>query len=59
MTTSLPHADIIFAVLDGRAPDEGVCVELGLAYANGKRCYGFKSDALIEQLQNYLETTPL
>lgn len=40
-------------------PDEGVCVELGLAYANGKRCYGFKSDALIEQLQNYLETTPL
>ena len=81
------NADIIFAVLDGRAPDEGVCIELGLAYANGKRCYGFKSDArsveldmdlnpmitgcltylfydldgdaLIEQLQNYLETTPL
>lgn len=38
-------ADIIFVMLDGRVPDEGACVELGIAYANGKRCYGFKSDA--------------
>ena len=38
-------ADIIFIMLDGRAPDEGACVELGIGYANGKRCYGFKSDA--------------
>ena len=38
-------ADICFILLDGRAPDEGACVELGIAYANGKRCYGFKSDA--------------
>ena len=38
-------ADILFMVLDGRVPDEGACVELGIAYANGKRCYGFKSDA--------------
>ncbi len=38
-------ADIIFVMLDGRAPDEGACVELGIAYANGKRCYGFKTDA--------------
>ena len=37
-------ADIIFFLLDGRAPDEGACVELGLAYAYGKRCYGFKTD---------------
>ena len=29
----------------GGVPDEGVCIELGIAYANGKRCYGFKSDA--------------
>ena len=29
----------------GRVPDEGACVELGIAYASGKRCYGFKSDA--------------
>ncbi len=38
-------ADIIFVMLDGRIPDEGACVELGIAYANGKRCYGFKTDA--------------
>jgi len=39
------NADIIFAVLDGRVPDEGVCVELGIAYTSGKRCYGIKNDA--------------
>ena len=38
-------ADIIFMVLDGRIPDEGACVELGIAYASGKRCYGIKSDS--------------
>ena len=38
-------ADIFFMVLDGRVPDEGACVELGIAYANDKRCYGIKSDA--------------
>ena len=38
-------ADIAFVLLDGRAPDEGACVELGIAYASGKRCYGFKTDA--------------
>ena len=38
-------SDILFMMLDGRVPDEGACVELGIAYANGKRCYGFKGDA--------------
>lgn len=37
-------AEIVFFLLDGRAPDEGGCVELGIAYAVGKRCYGFKTD---------------
>lgn len=37
-------ADIIFMNLDGRVPDEGACVELGLAYGCGKRCHGFKTD---------------
>ena len=36
--------DILFMNLDGRVPDEGACVELGIAYANNKRCYGFKTD---------------
>ena len=38
-------ADIIVVLLDGRVPDEGACIELGIAYANKKRCYGIKSDA--------------
>ena len=38
-------SDILFMLLDGRVPDEGACVELGIAYANDKRCYGFKSDS--------------
>ena len=38
-------SDILLIVLDGRVPDEGACVELGIAYANGKRCYGIKNDA--------------
>ena len=37
-------ADIVFMNLDGRVPDEGACVELGIAYGCGKRCYGFKTD---------------
>ncbi len=37
-------ADILFMVLDGRVPDEGACVELGIGYSNNKRCYGVKSD---------------
>ena len=38
------NADIILVNLDGRVPDEGACVELGIAYAAGKRCYGIKTD---------------
>ena len=38
-------SDILFIQLDGRVPDEGACVELGIAYAKGIRCYGIKSDA--------------
>jgi len=50
-------ADILFMILDGRVPDEGACVELGLAYANGKRCYGFKTDARSAELD--LDLNPL
>ena len=41
---NVQDADILFMNLDGRVPDEGACVELGIAYANAKRCYGFKTD---------------
>ena len=43
-------ADIIFVNLDGRVPDEGACVELGIGYQAGKRCYGIKNDARAAEL---------
>jgi nucleoside 2-deoxyribosyltransferase len=36
--------DIILCLLDGRVPDEGTCVELGMAYMLGKICIGYKTD---------------
>ena len=42
--TEVKKADIVFMNIDGRVPDEGACVELGMAYGIGKRCYGFKTD---------------
>lgn len=42
--SKVKEADIVFMNLDGRVPDEGACVELGIAFAEGKRCYGFKTD---------------
>ena len=42
---ALNWCDTILFVFDGRVPDEGACFELGYAYAKGKRCLGFKTDA--------------
>ena len=50
-------ADIFFFMLDGRVPDEGACVELGIAYANGKRCYGIKGDSRSVELD--LDLNPM
>lgn len=36
--------DIILCVLDGRVPDEGMCIELGVAYSQGKICIGYSTD---------------
>lgn len=41
----LKKADILVFVMDGRVPDEGACVEVGIAYALGKECYGLKTDS--------------
>jgi len=38
------NSDIVLAVLDGRAVDEGVALEIGFAFAKGKKCFGFQSD---------------
>lgn len=40
--------DLFVIVLDGRVPDEGACVALGLAYASGKPCYGLKTGSRCE-----------
>lgn len=36
--------DVMLCLLDGRVPDEGMCVELGAAYALGKKCIGYQTD---------------
>lgn len=40
----IKNNDIVLCILDGRVPDEGVCVELGIAYALGKICIGYLTD---------------
>jgi nucleoside 2-deoxyribosyltransferase len=37
-------SDIIVILLDGRTPDEGACVELGMGWILGKPCIGYKTD---------------
>lgn len=56
-TSEILNSDIFFMVLDGRVPDDGACVELGIAYANGKKCYGVKTDA--RSLEYYMDLNPL
>lgn len=51
------NSDILFMVLDGRIPDEGACVELGYAYAMGKKCYGIRTD--VRALEIDLKLNPL
>jgi nucleoside 2-deoxyribosyltransferase len=37
-------SDIILCLLDGRVLDEGMCIELGIAFAKEKICIGYKTD---------------
>lgn len=56
-TSEILAADVFFMVLDGRVPDDGACVELGIAYASGKPCYGIKSDA--RAIESGMDLNPL
>ncbi len=56
-TSEIEKADILFMVLDGRVPDDGACVELGIAYRGGKRCYGIKTDT--RSLEIGMDLNPL
>lgn len=40
----IKESDVLLFLLDGRVPDEGACVELGMAYAWNKKCIGYKTD---------------
>jgi len=42
--SAVEKCDILLFLLDGRVPDEGACMELGMAYALKKECIGFKTD---------------
>ena len=52
----IQKSDILLLILEGRVPDEGACVELGIAYALKKECVGLKTDSrsLMENLDNPL-----
>jgi len=41
---AIQRSDYIIAILDGRAIDEGVAFELGIAFAQSKRCIGLQTD---------------
>ena len=41
---AIRKCDWLVAILDGRAIDEGVAVEIGLAFAIGKGCIGLQTD---------------
>jgi len=43
-TTAISNSKVIFAVIDGRTIDEGVCVEIGFAAAKMKPIVAFSSD---------------
>lgn len=38
------ECDIVAFIIDGRTPDEGACIEVGIGYALGKTCIGLKTD---------------
>ncbi|MBU2009853.1 nucleoside 2-deoxyribosyltransferase [Patescibacteria group bacterium] len=40
----LEDADVVVALLDGQDTDSGTCIELGHAYAKGKKIFGIVTD---------------
>lgn len=42
---AIRQADYVIAILDGRAIDEGVSFELGVAFSQTKRCVGLQTDS--------------
>jgi len=42
---AIAECPIFVFILDGRVPDEGGCVELGMARARGADCFGVQTDS--------------
>lgn len=42
---AIMQAQYLVAILDGRAIDEGVAFELGVAFSHAKRCVGLQTDS--------------
>lgn len=42
---ALAECAVFVFILDGRVPDEGGCVELGMARARGVACFGLQTDS--------------
>ncbi len=42
---AIQRAGYVIAILDGRTIDEGVAFELGVAFAQAKRCVGLQTDS--------------
>ena len=40
----IKNSDLILLLLDGRTPDEGACIEMGIAWALRKPCIAYKTD---------------
>lgn len=53
---TIKNCDLVVFVMDGRVPDEGACVEIGLAFAYDKECFGLKTDSrsLMDDMDNPL-----
>lgn len=52
----IKRSDVLLFIIDGRVPDEGACVELGIAFTSNIKCIGLKTDSryLMDNLDNPL-----
>ena len=52
---AVEDSDVLVFLLDGRVPDEGTCIEAGVAFGRGTRCIGLMTDASnVDQADNNL-----
>lgn len=45
--SQVSSAEIVVALLDGQDVDSGTCIELGYAYARGKKIFGLLTDSRV------------